>query len=231
MNRYDNENIARKRNVGRERVGSAALLHQSASGKPPVPICIQALFVIVLRVGHGEALALPFLQAKIWKPAVALRSGTRRGSDAVNSDWLRTYGHPPAGGDTIISLAPEYQLEQLMVVPVIYAELMQGPGAERTGGSGAGGGAPSRRHKAVHSPRALPGVVAARPLGATALPETLRAITLAALESKREALVGLIPADWRMMLDGLPAGAPRAPEGGGAAGAGKAPKMSGKRRC
>ena len=118
-----------------------------------------------------------------------------------------------------------------MVVPVIYAELMQGPGAERTGGSGAGGGAPSRRHKAVHSPRALPGVVAARPLGATALPETLRAITLAALESKREALVGLIPADWRMMLDGLPAGAPRAPEGGGAAGAGKAPKMSGKRRC
>ena len=98
MNRYDNENIARKRNVGRERVGSAALLHQSASGKPPVPICIQALFVIVLRVGHGEALALPFLQAKIWKPAVALRSGTRRGSDAVNSDWLRTYGHPPTGG-------------------------------------------------------------------------------------------------------------------------------------
>ena len=110
-----------------------------------------------------------------------------------------------------------------MVVPVIYAELMQGPGAERTGGSGAGGGAPSR-HKAVHSPRALPGVVAARPLGATALPETLRAITLAALESKREALVGLIPADWRMMLDGLPAGAPRP-------GAGRAPKMPGKRRC
>ena len=94
----------------------------------------------------------------------------------------------------IIPLAPEYQLEQLMVVPVIYAELMQGPGAERIGGSGAGGGAPSR-HKAVHSPRALPGVVAARPLGATALPETLRAITPAALESKREALVGLIPAD------------------------------------
>jgi hypothetical protein len=76
-------------------------------------------------------------------------------------------------------------------------------------------------------------VVAARPLGATALPETLRAITLAALESKREALVGLIPADWRVMLDGLPAGAPRAPEGGGAAGAGggggdvrKAPRLA-----
>ena len=46
------------------------------------------------------------------------------------------------------------------------------------------------RARAEHAQgSALPGVVAARPLGATALPETLRAITPAALESKREALV------------------------------------------
>jgi hypothetical protein len=111
-----------------------------------------------------------------------------------------------------------------MVGPVIYAELMQGPGAERTGGSGAGGSAPSRAQSppvAAQQPR--PEVRAASALPCA--PETLRAITPAALESKREALVGLIPADWRAMLDGLPAGAPRPPEGGGAAGAGRAPKM------
>jgi hypothetical protein len=70
-----------------------------------------------------------------------------------------------------------------MAVPVIYAELMQGPGAERTGGIVGQAGA--RRAGTRQCTR----VVASRPLGATALPETLRAITPAALESKREALV------------------------------------------